>query len=432
MTNSPTNHVWAIKKGILLLFIVVSSYLVATMNTKGLMLELKGNQATNASVKTQKQPQDPLEFSSEFRPITKFPDSFFREPFLNSNPHQPVTIIVQLNGEMGNHMHKIASGLCVKDHIEKNLGLKTELKFRAQERSKWERAMIWTKQAFPSMRPFDFRAANTEEYDQVHYLQEQWLQHLIMSKALNLTGVQDPAALNHVRSLSNVQDVLAILHQTRFMERPSLSSNNFSIPHVYINGWLGYKCIELLLDDLKDFFTFDEETNCQQVPEPDESVFHLRNFLVEMPRMGIREGRTRGFEELSPNKTALEIFADYKPGDKVAIVSRFEERTDEYIRALRTLKGIDARYIKGQTGNQDFCFLMKTQQEIIATRKSTFATWASILGNAKKTRLYSIDYTGALGGNFSVAGFPVKQLQDRIIREIYKDRIDQVVELKKK
>eukprot|EP00980_Cylindrotheca_fusiformis_P004215 scaffold915_cov65-Cylindrotheca_fusiformis.AAC.1 len=46
--------------------------------------------------------------SSKFRPNTTFPDSFLRDPLMEANPHQPVTIVVQLQGELGNMIYKIA------------------------------------------------------------------------------------------------------------------------------------------------------------------------------------------------------------------------------------------------------------------------------------------------------------------------------------
>jgi hypothetical protein len=132
-------------------------------------------------------------------------------------------------------------------------------------------------------------------------------------------------------------------------------------------------------------------------------------------------GRELGFEELNANKTATKIFATYQPGDKVAIISRYEEKTDEYIDALK-LKGIKARYIKGQTGNQDFCFLMKAQQEVIGQKLSSYANWAAILGKAKKVRLYSVDseYTRAKQRHFYNFTWNVKELRERIVYENYK------------
>eukprot|EP00980_Cylindrotheca_fusiformis_P005480 scaffold1169_cov120-Cylindrotheca_fusiformis.AAC.30 len=99
-------------------------------------------------------------------------------------------------------------------------------------------------------------------------------------------------------------------------------------------------------DELKDFLTVDEEAICRQIPDPDEAVFHLLNFIEEFPgEIGIE----KGYEEANPNLTATQLFADFEAGYKVAITSRFQENTDEYITALREHKGTEARYIQNQT-----------------------------------------------------------------------------------
>ena len=95
---------------------------------------------------------------------------------------------------------------------------------------------------------------------------------------------------------------------------------------------------------------------CKLIPDPDETVLHIRNFKVELPRVW----KDKGFVELGPNKTALELFANYQPGEKVAIVSRFPTHLDEYIQALQSLKGLNVRVITEQRGNQDFCVSLRT------------------------------------------------------------------------
>eukprot|EP00957_Ditylum_brightwellii_P155782 11860076-Ditylum_brightwellii.AAC.1 len=104
-----------------------------------------------------------------------------------------------------------------------------------------------------------------------------------------------------------------------------------------------------------------------------------------------QRGKELGFEELSANKTAKELFANHKPGEKVAIISRFGDKVDEYIQALESIRGLKARYIEDQTGNEDFCFLVKAQKEIIKTTMSSFSWWAGVLGDAKKVRVYTVD-----------------------------------------
>ncbi|CAJ1948963.1 unnamed protein product [Cylindrotheca closterium] len=332
-----------------------------------------------------------------------------------------LTIVVQLSGELGNQVHKIANGLCVQDHVENELGLKTKLVLRAQNHAKWKHAMEWTKEAFPKTGPFDFRAGNTEEFDSIHRLQERWMDQLISENKLDLTNLSDPSMLKDL-SCSEPKcyvDTVNLLKQTWDREgRPSIPDDaTISMPHIFVTAFAGHYCLDRMYEKYRDFFQIDESTICKQIPDPDESVLHLRNFLVEMPK----RGKQLGFEQLGPNVTATLIFKDYQPGDKVAIISRFPDKVQDFINALKDQKGIRARYIEGQTGNQDFCFLMKAQKEIIGQKVSTFVSLAGILGDAKKVRLYSVESieTRTRSVHFFNMTFANEDLRKRIVYENY-------------
>jgi hypothetical protein len=118
-----------------------------------------------------------------------------------------------------------------------------------------------------------------------------------------------------------------------------------------------------------------------------------------MPRKGIH----KGFEELSPAKTAQELFGHLHPGDKVAVVSRvYSNTTQEYATALEQQLGLQVRVIVGNRGVEDFCFLVQTQQELAGIARSTFLQWAVVLGTAQTAYLYSIDSPAtrrSLGGD---------------------------------
>lgn len=103
-----------------------------------------------------------------------------------------------------------------------------------------------------------------------------------------------------------------------------------------------------------------------------------------------RRGKRLGFEELSPDKVANELLSNLKRGDKVAITSRFTEHVLPYVNALEE-RGLVVRVVEGQTGLQDFCFLMRASRELIGVATSTYVTWAGLLGDAKRVRLYSVD-----------------------------------------
>lgn len=127
------------------------------------------------------------------------------------------------------------------------------------------------------------------------------------------------------------------------------------------------------------------------------------------------------FEEADSIMAATQLFADYQPGDKVAIISRFQDNTDKFIKALKDIKGIEARYIKGQTGPQDFCFLLKAQKEIVVSARSTFGRWAGYLGDMERARMYSLSTkeSRALGMDYCLNKFERKDVRDRLIFENY-------------
>eukprot|EP00980_Cylindrotheca_fusiformis_P002315 scaffold535_cov65-Cylindrotheca_fusiformis.AAC.17 len=335
--------------------------------------------------------------------------------------NQAVSVVVQLSGEMGNNVLKMTNGLCIKHMIEEKLGLRVDFILRAQEKPKWKVAMRSMKRIFPKTRHMDFRKGNIEEFERAQKQQLEWLEMLNSTKKLDLANIEYPEVLgmqNNCETKRCYQDLIQLLNQTWYMDPPANQSGAiFSIPHVFANTFAVTHCFDLMYEELRAFFEVDRTSICRKAPEPDETVFHYRNFITEMPDAAIR----KGFEELDPNMTARYLFANYTSGEKVAIVSRFEHNTEKYKRALKDIKGIKARYIDGQTGDQDFCFLLKAKKELIGVKDSTFALVAGYLGDAKRVRLYSFDTPErrAVDRHFFAYSFENKKLRDRMIFENY-------------
>ena len=139
-----------------------------------------------------------------------------------------------------------------------------------------------------------------------------------------------------------------------------------------------------------------------------------------MPKKGV----VLGFEEMGPNQTARDLFGHLKPGDKVAILSRFPQtpHEEQFIQALER-QGLQVRYIQGQTGVQDFCFLMNAQKELVGPGMSTYFFWAAILGNATKVRSYWLDTPETRarnGGTYRVEyEWKNQELRDRFTFELH-------------
>lgn len=100
----------------------------------------------------------------------------------------------------------------------------------------------------------------------------------------------------------------------------------------------------------------------------------------------------KGFSELNANQTAYELFGHLNAGDKVAIVSRFSAKEAKPYTDAMEHRGLKVRVIEGQSGTQDFCFLMSAQKEMIGIAKSTYLFWAGVLSkSAHRVLAYSLD-----------------------------------------
>jgi hypothetical protein len=84
-------------------------------------------------------------------------------------------------------------------------------------------------------------------------------------------------------------------------------------------------------------------------------------------------------------------------GQKIAMTTRFannEPMVQEYQTAMQQ-RGFQVRVVSNQTGVQDFCFLLRAQQELLGVAKSTYARWAAYLGDAERVQLYALDNVGS-------------------------------------
>jgi hypothetical protein len=76
-----------------------------------------------------------------------------------------------------------------------------------------------------------------------------------------------------------------------------------------------------------------------------------------------------------------------------------------------TSKGITTRIVEGQTGIQDFCFLMQTKNELIGKYQSTFLRWAAFLGDAPINRFYALNQNIDNSSNYTSLQEPIRLLE---------------------
>jgi hypothetical protein len=198
-------------------------------------------------------------------------------PLNNRSKKLPISIVVQLSGEMGNNLHKIAFGRALQNLLFQRYQMDTQLVFRRQERGgKWVFARKDIQQCFPNLRDFDFVLGNSDEFDERRRQQANWLKDREAFQLLEL-----PNGIN----ASLVDKGLEYLHrlvanQTTDRTTMELPPNaNISLPFIYSQAFVNYSLIDQFYNDFRELFAFDELACCNLLPDADESVFVSLRFL---------------------------------------------------------------------------------------------------------------------------------------------------------
>ncbi|KAI2505646.1 hypothetical protein MHU86_8794 [Fragilaria crotonensis] len=285
------------------------------------------------------------------------------------------TIVIQLSGEMANHLYKFAAGYVVKWILEDDFNITSRIVLRHQDNQKWVRGRK-SMMCFTKLRHMDYSQGNTQEFEDRWKQQQAWIGG-------------DGFEIKTAESLRQTVKDIVLVFANASTPPPVLPVDaNITIPFIYANYFQGQRMIDKYFDRLRDLFEFDlTNPDCcgESQALRNESLFHARGFAYEMPK----QAKTKGFEELSPNKTVTELLQNHQRGDKIAVLSRFPSYGQLYVDRMLS-KGLDARLVETTNGEQSFCFLMSGQTEIIGSTRSTFVAWASFLGNASKARIYDL------------------------------------------
>lgn len=308
----------------------------------------------------------------------------------NTSKMHHIDIVVALNGELGNHIYKLTMGKAIQYVAEEyNYPFNFTFHYLGQGIGKSRTPRIEMTKCFPSYFNADFTECNVPSYKSI--LQQQKSLYGDNYDYLSASGKK----FKHDRE--GIQEMLNFTYQSTkndktipFHQLQTILDNNnvlpLSIPFVLADSFCYLDLIEKYYKQFQTFFQMDSSNKfcCKEKPDIDETVVHIRGFVVEMPRVG----KQPKFTELDPEKTANVLLSHLQPGDKVVLLGRFQSALEPYKEALEK-RSISVRTITGQSGVQDFCFLMSTTKEIVGMISSTYAFWASLLSTSvKKVILY--------------------------------------------
>ena len=309
----------------------------------------------------------------------------------------PVTIVCQLSGEMGNNLSKLGHCLTLKWWLESGafynstskVGYDVRIALRHQDHRKWVRGQQDLQRCFPNTNQFDFSEANNNQFDEIMKIQ-----HKLMLGMDQKSGDAPPFSEINSDDKAEIEAGLQSFVSKSAERHPPVhntaSNRSISMPFLFANRFLIDALGDQFYDEMRHFFHFNEKFCCNITADPDESVFHYRNFKQEMPKVWNK----LGFHEADPKQASNFLFGHLKEGDKIAIVTRFGgHSTQPYVDEFMS-KGFKVRVVDGQNGPADFCFLMSAQKEIVGLSKSSYFMWASYLGNSSRVLAYRMASSG--------------------------------------
>jgi len=290
--------------------------------------------------------------------------------------HHNITIVVQLSGELGNHLSKLAAGVGVALELQRQYNITAvNLKLRHQPRTtKWIPAVGDLHRCFPHTAAWNASEAQ-EWFDPKQ-------QHSAHNDGIN--SDEAPTVDAAIRAIA--EEVYNNSSDTATTPPPPLVlySNHLTLWDTYTDRYHA---------QFRQLFAFADDQCCGPArPYPYETVFHYRNFAQEMPR----KAAALGFVEVSPVDLLHQVLLPNN-ATHVAVVGRFSTADDDagvvadYLQVLRAA-GLSVRVLEHQTATQDFCFLRATQQHLVGHARSTFFGWAALLSSTtSRITAYSID-----------------------------------------
>lgn len=279
-------------------------------------------------------------------PVPTATETHARNATQNEAPNNATEILIQLSGQFGNHISKIAAGVAVAIELELR-GRHTSLTLMRPRRGhSGDQTAALLQDCFPSLRNVSFDNTNPNQ-------------------------AQKPLLWNHdsPRGFDDVMDEV-VESQAKSVLVDHLSGLDLIIDRHYVA--------------LKRFFAID---CCSSDVQPYNTVFHYRNFEREMPR----RGKQKGYEEISA-QFVNDLFHDIIVNEStpMLIVTPYAPDVKKYVGVLQN-QGRLVHVLANPTPLQDFCMLLSATESIIGLARSTFFLWAGLLGNTPQIRAYSID-----------------------------------------
>lgn len=179
------------------------------------------------------------------------------------------TFVIQVRGEMGNHLQKIAHGYGLQWLAQDYFQFSPRLVVKHLKKPKWKTARNDIIQCFPKLRHLDYEGAHHAEFQRLLKTHASWITQQNSSIVENAKFVREETFANISIGLDAMKQLIDS-SSTKVENRPS-HSNDF--PIVVLGGPMRNILVDFYYHHYRTLFEFDNSACCAQIPEPDEVVF---------------------------------------------------------------------------------------------------------------------------------------------------------------
>lgn len=174
------------------------------------------------------------------------------------------TFVIQVRGEMGNNLQRIAHGYALKWYAEDVFHFSPQLLMRHLKKPKWKSARADIHQCFPLLRTLDYEGGLEQSFVKIQKSHPKWLANQATEWNDKLNMVKDETHQNITEGLR----VMKHLATTR-------NKPHREYPIVVLGGPMRNALIDKYYQRFREeLFLFDKGNECcKQLPEPDEVVF---------------------------------------------------------------------------------------------------------------------------------------------------------------
>jgi hypothetical protein len=175
------------------------------------------------------------------------------------------TVVMQVRGEMGNHLQKIAHGYGIHWYAQDEFEFLPSLKLRHLKKPKWKTARIDIVQCFKQLRNLDYESGHAPAFVKLQKEQAAWLSQQPPDVVSAMYQIRD-------ESLHNISQGIQAMKHLATLPKDS-KPPHMEYPIVVLGGPMRNALVDQYYDRYRDLFAFDDKACCAQLPEPDETVF---------------------------------------------------------------------------------------------------------------------------------------------------------------